>query len=83
MFVGRILNRFSKDVESIDDALHQALLWTFQIYLVVVGILIMTCVVNPWMLIGLSVTTVVCYYIMALFLPTLLKILKLEANSTF
>ncbi|XP_018564796.1 multidrug resistance-associated protein 4-like [Anoplophora glabripennis] len=78
---GRILNRFSKDLGSVDEVLPGAFLWALQSWLVIFGSLIMVCVIVPWMLIPLLVAIVVMYFILVIFLPTLLQIVKLEANN--
>lgn len=78
---GRILNRFSKDLCSIDEVLPGSFLWTLQCWLVILGIVVMICIIEPWLLIPLLVTAVLVYFFLVVFLPVLSQIGKFEANS--
>jgi len=51
--VGRILNRFSKDQDSVDDALPRSINSLFATFLQVFGTLCAICVITPVFLIGL------------------------------
>lgn len=80
---GRILNRFSKDLGSVDEMLPASLLWALQCWLVILGILIMICMIEPWLLVPLLVVAVLVYFTLVVFLPSLSQIGKLEANSKY
>ncbi|KAJ8919557.1 hypothetical protein NQ315_002179 [Exocentrus adspersus] len=78
---GRILNRFSKDMRSVDELLSSSIVYTLQINLVIVGIVVVICIIIPWTLVVVLVMGVVTYCMLNVFLPSLVKISKLEANN--
>jgi ATP-binding cassette, subfamily C (CFTR/MRP), member 4 len=47
--VGRILNRFSSDMNQIDDSLPWTLLDFLQLLLMIIGIALLVSIVNPWL----------------------------------
>ncbi|KAL1513420.1 hypothetical protein ABEB36_002837 [Hypothenemus hampei] len=78
---GRILNRFSKDMNQVDEMLPMTLLDTLQIGLHVLSISILIATVNPWMLLPTTVILIIFYYIRVVYLATSRDIKRLEALS--
>ncbi|XP_051163981.1 ATP-binding cassette sub-family C member 4-like [Leptopilina boulardi] len=52
---GRILNRFTKDVGTMDELLPNALVEGLQIFFVMLGIFVMVTIVNYWMIIPIVI----------------------------
>lgn len=75
---GRILNRFSKDMGSIDELLPKAILDAAQILLLMVGSLILVAVVNPQFLILVAITGVFFLLLRHVFLKSSKNIKRLE-----
>ncbi|GJQ86453.1 hypothetical protein Trydic_g10360 [Trypoxylus dichotomus] len=75
---GRILNRFSKDMGSIDEYLPIVLLDTIQIGLKVVGITSVVGAVNPWLLIISGIIVLVFYLLRIVYLQTSRNVKRLE-----
>lgn len=82
-FVGRILNRFSKDIGAIDDFLPSVTLEAMQIFLVMIGIIAMVVIVNPLMLIPTVALGILFNYIRIIYLASSQDIKRLEGISTF
>ncbi|KAL1513419.1 hypothetical protein ABEB36_002836 [Hypothenemus hampei] len=76
---GRILNRFSKDMNQVDEMLPMTLLDTLQIALYVLAISVLIATVNPWMLLPTIVILIIFYYIRVVYLATSRDIKRLEA----
>ncbi|XP_077987886.1 ATP-binding cassette sub-family C member 4-like isoform X2 [Glandiceps talaboti] len=78
---GRILNRFSKDVAILDDLLPFSLVDFIQHSLILLGILFVVIVVNPWVLI-VTVPLVILFVILRRFyLKTSNSIKRLEGTT--
>ncbi|XP_060518789.1 probable multidrug resistance-associated protein lethal(2)03659 isoform X2 [Cylas formicarius] len=75
---GRILNRFSKDMNQIDEYLPTMLLDTLQFGVNVLAALTVVSVVNIWMLIPAIVVLFIFYYIRFIYLRTSRNIKRLE-----
>uniref|UniRef100_A0A182NL50 Uncharacterized protein n=1 Tax=Anopheles dirus TaxID=7168 RepID=A0A182NL50_9DIPT len=75
---GRILNRFSKDMGSVDELLPKAMLDATQIILSLCGTLVVTVIVNPLFLIPLAVLGVVFGFVRRIYLKTSKNIKRLE-----
>lgn len=80
---GRILNRFSKDIGSIDELLPKAVLDAGQIMLLMVGSLILVAVVNPYLLVPLAVISLVFQGMRIIFLRSSKNIKRLEGGGKF
>lgn len=78
---GRILNRFSKDMGAIDELLPKAILDAAQIILSMFGALIVSCIVNPLLLIPIGVISFIFYWIRKIYLKTSKNIKRLEGIS--
>ncbi|XP_003399081.1 ATP-binding cassette sub-family C member 4 isoform X1 [Bombus terrestris] len=75
---GRILNRFSKDMGSMDEILPRVMLETIQVFLVIIGINFMVVAMNYWMLIPLTVFLILFYFTRNTYLRTAQSIKRLE-----
>ncbi|XP_037896202.1 multidrug resistance-associated protein 4 [Glossina fuscipes] len=75
---GRILNRFSKDMGAIDEFLPKAMMDFIQIALVMIGILIVICVVNPILMAAIAIVTVLDILILRLYLRPSQDLKRLE-----
>lgn len=78
---GRILNRFSKDLGQVDEILPAVLMDTIQIFLALLGIVIVLCMVNPWYLVATGLLAIIFYFLRSFYLNTSRDIKRLEAIS--
>ncbi|XP_078695256.1 ATP-binding cassette sub-family C member 4-like [Branchiostoma floridae x Branchiostoma belcheri] len=79
--VGRVLNRFSKDVGMLDETLP----WTFtdfiKLFLSVVTIIVMAGIINPWVFIPTLPLLILFIYIRKYYLNTSRDIKRLEGTT--
>ncbi|KAL6254634.1 hypothetical protein P5V15_013941 [Pogonomyrmex californicus] len=75
---GRILNRFSKDIGAIDELLPKAILDAGQMYMMILGSLIVICVVNPIFLVPVIFISGMFYFIRKVYLKSSKNIKRLE-----
>lgn len=75
---GRILNRFSKDLGSIDEWLPKCFLDSTQVILMALGSIVVTAVINPLFLIPIGVLFIFFTYIKRYYLKTSKNIKRLE-----
>nr|CAD7430331.1 unnamed protein product [Timema monikensis] len=75
---GRILNRFSKDMGSIDEMLPQSMIDCLQIGLSMVAIITVVAIVNPWLLLPTFFVGVIFYMLRVVFLATSRSVKRLE-----
>lgn len=80
---GRILNRFSKDMGSVDELLPKAILDASQIILSMLGTIVVTVIVNPWFLIPIVFLAVIFMYVRRIYLKTSKNIKRLEGISKY
>ncbi|KAF7280544.1 hypothetical protein GWI33_005747 [Rhynchophorus ferrugineus] len=78
---GRILNRFSKDMGSVDEILPRCMLDAIQIFLVMSGILGMVFIVSPWMIIPAIILLYIFTYARNLYLASAQDIKRLEGAT--
>jgi len=76
---GRILNRFSKDLGQLDEVLPTVMLDVVQIFLTLLGIIIVICITNPYYLILTLALAIIFYYIREFYLKTSRDVKRLEA----
>ncbi|XP_056647583.1 probable multidrug resistance-associated protein lethal(2)03659 [Diorhabda sublineata] len=76
---GRILNRFSKDIGSLDETLPTCMLDTLGIGLIVLAIIIVIGAINPYILFPTLILLAMMYYIKQAFLVSSRNIKRLEA----
>ncbi|XP_011312621.1 multidrug resistance-associated protein 4 [Fopius arisanus] len=75
---GRILNRFSKDIGSVDELLPMALIDAIQIFAVMTGILAQVLIINWWTLFPIVIMGYLYWKIKTLYLATAQDIKRLE-----
>ncbi|XP_048006653.1 ATP-binding cassette subfamily C member 4-like [Leguminivora glycinivorella] len=75
---GRILNRFSKDMGVVDEILPRMYLDSIQIMMVMIGILVMVAIVNPFMLLTTLVCGALMWTITIIYLNTAQAIKRVE-----
>lgn len=75
---GRILNRFSKDMGAIDELLPKALMDFIQVALVMIGILIVICIMNPILLLATFVVAIADICILKVYLRPAQELKRLE-----
>ncbi|KAK5646961.1 hypothetical protein RI129_005425 [Pyrocoelia pectoralis] len=78
---GSVLNRFSKDMGTIDDILPILMLNTIQYVLLLLGIVVVISFVNPWFLIPTLVSFVLFYFCGTLYSKTSHSVSLLEAMA--
>ncbi|XP_060518772.1 probable multidrug resistance-associated protein lethal(2)03659 isoform X2 [Cylas formicarius] len=76
---GRILNRFSKDMNQVDEILPITFLDTIQVGLNGCAITIVVTSINPWMLLPALIVLAIFYAVRTIFLATSRDIKRLEA----
>ena len=77
--VGRILNRFSKDVGCIDEILPKTLLLSIQMILLLVTSVLVPAVTNPWLLFAVVPVSVIAALISRYYLNTSRELKRLES----
>ncbi|XP_065203724.1 probable multidrug resistance-associated protein lethal(2)03659 isoform X2 [Planococcus citri] len=75
---GRILNRFSKDMGSIDEMLPSALIDCVQIGFTLLGIIVVVAFVNPYLLIPTFIIAFIFYKLRQFYLATSRSVKRLE-----
>ncbi|KAL0850163.1 hypothetical protein ABMA28_012038 [Loxostege sticticalis] len=78
---GRILNRFSKDMGVVDEILPRMYLDSIQIFMVMLGILVMVAIVNPYMLLTTLFCAVLMYAWTMIYLNTAQAVKRVEGVS--
>nr|CAD7455364.1 unnamed protein product [Timema tahoe] len=75
---GRVLNRFSKDIGSVDEILPKALLDATQILVTALGALVVSVIINYLFIIPVCVIGFICYFIRELYLKISKDLKRLE-----
>ncbi|KAF5273609.1 hypothetical protein FQR65_LT04608 [Abscondita terminalis] len=75
---GRILNRFSKDIGAVDELLPTTIIITSQTMISILGIVTVTCIVNPWLIIPSALVLLLSNYLKNFYLASSLSIKRLE-----
>ncbi|XP_052753822.1 ATP-binding cassette subfamily C member 4-like [Galleria mellonella] len=78
---GRILNRFSKDMGIMDEILPRMYLDSIQVFMVMLGIIVMVAIVNPYMLLTTLVCAILMYIWTSIYLNTAQAIKRVEGVS--
>ncbi|CAG9863720.1 unnamed protein product [Phyllotreta striolata] len=76
---GRILNRFSKDIGSLDETIPLCMVDTITIGLTVLAVTIVIAIVNPWIMIPTLVIFIIMLFFKMAFLKTSRNIKRIEA----
>ncbi|XP_019626252.1 PREDICTED: multidrug resistance-associated protein 4-like [Branchiostoma belcheri] len=79
--VGRILNRFSKDMGQLDEQLPWQFVEFVQYTLLTVGVVLLAGVVNPWVFIPVVPLLLIFLYLRQYFLATSRDVKRLEATT--
>ncbi|XP_041438363.1 ATP-binding cassette sub-family C member 4 isoform X2 [Xenopus laevis] len=79
--IGRILNRFSKDIGHLDDLLPFTFLDFIQVFLQILGVIAVAVSVIPWILVPLLPLVIVFYFLRRYFLDTSRDIKRLESTT--
>lgn len=77
-FLGRILNRFSKDVGAIDEILPSTMILSIQTFAVMIGILVQVLIINWWLIFAVIVMFFLFGVIRGIYLPIAQTIKRLE-----
>ena len=77
--VGRILNRFSKDIGCLDELLPKTFLFSIQLVLLVITSILVPVVTNPWLLLVVAPTTIAVVCISKYYLRTARELKRLES----
>lgn len=80
---GRVLNRFSKDMGSVDEMLPTALIDCLQIGLALLGIIVVVAIANVWLLIPTVFIGIIFYYLRIFYLATSRSVKRLEGISEY
>ncbi|KAL6254636.1 hypothetical protein P5V15_013943 [Pogonomyrmex californicus] len=75
---GRILNRFSKDIGTMDEFLPKIMLEAIQVGCVVCGIMVMEAIINVWMLIPIVILIILFFFATKFYLKTAQNVKRLE-----
>ncbi|GAB1868440.1 Multidrug resistance-associated protein 4-like [Camponotus japonicus] len=75
---GRILNRFSKDIGTIDELLPKIILEALQMTSVVLAIFVMVAILNRWMIIPIIIQIILFYLWTKFYLKTAQSVKRLE-----
>ena len=76
---GRIMNRFSKDIGAMDDVLTIQFVYAMTFLLNTVGILLLTAVVNLWILVAIVPSVMLFYYITRYYLYSARELKRMES----
>ncbi|KAK5645842.1 hypothetical protein RI129_004306 [Pyrocoelia pectoralis] len=76
---GRILNRFSKDLHSMDEILPNMAVIAILVILGVSGLLVVICIINTWFIIPTILVIVMLLFMRKFYLSTNLNILRVES----
>ncbi|KAG2227320.1 hypothetical protein INT45_004275 [Circinella minor] len=79
--VGRILNRFSKDFETIDSSIPNDIMNFFTTILIVVSIVIVVCTVVPIFVIPMLLIVVTCIAVANMFVSTSRELKRMDSVS--
>lgn len=77
-FLGRILNRFSKDVGAVDEILPNTMIISIQILVVMIGILVQVLIINWWIIFAVIIMLFLFGIIRRIYLPMAQTIKRLE-----
>ena len=77
--IGRILNRFSKDIGSMDEILPTFFLLSIQLVLGLGSSAILPCLLNPWILLAVIPSVIVALSVVKFFLKSSRELKRLES----
>lgn len=77
---GIILNRFAKDLGTVDELLSATAIITLRTVLSICGVLLVICFVNAWFVIPTVLVITILYYLRRFYLTTALNIWRVEGQ---
>ena len=77
--IGRVLNRFSKDIGCVDELLPKTFLEAIQQSLFFLAAAIVPVIANPWLTLVLGPLTMACVYIVRYYLKTARELKRIES----
>ncbi|KAL3867292.1 hypothetical protein ACJMK2_044506 [Sinanodonta woodiana] len=77
--VGRILNRFSRDIGFVDEMLPRIFLFVVQLSFMVIALVLATCIINPWLLIPVIIMILFIVILRYYAMHTLRETKRIEA----
>ncbi|KAF9523137.1 ABC transporter [Crepidotus variabilis] len=77
--LGRIMNRFSKDIDNIDNMLGESLRMFTNTMTSIIGAIVLISIVLPWFLIGVFSILIVYYYAAAFYRASARELKRLDA----
>ena len=78
--VGRIMNRFSKDIGCMDEVLPKTFLMSIQLVLLLLTTVLVPVVTNPWLLIVVVLLAALVVYVTRYYLKTSRELKRLEST---
>lgn len=81
--LGIILNRFTKDLGSVDEILSLAFVESLQVLSILIGIMVQVLIINWWLLLPMSVMVFLQMKINSAYLKTTRSIKRLEGNGKY
>ncbi|XP_078259159.1 ATP-binding cassette sub-family C member 4 [Rhinoraja longicauda] len=79
--IGRILNRFSKDVGHLDDLLPYTFMDFLQTFLQILGVIAVAVSIIPWILIPIAPLVIMFFFLRCYFLETSRDIKRMETTT--
>ncbi|XP_017087305.2 probable multidrug resistance-associated protein lethal(2)03659 [Drosophila bipectinata] len=76
---GRVLNRFSSDIQNVDVTLPQAMMDSLQFLVDVVAVLVIVAIANYWLLIPAAVMVVLLYFCRAMYIGASRSLKRIES----
>ncbi|KAL7737810.1 hypothetical protein ACLKA6_006196 [Drosophila palustris] len=76
---GRVLNRFSSDIENVDVSLPQAMLDSLQFFVDVLAVLIIVAIANYWLLIPAAIMALLMYLCRAFYMGASRSLKRIES----
>ncbi|KAF5273654.1 hypothetical protein FQR65_LT04654 [Abscondita terminalis] len=76
---GRVLNRFSKDLSIVDDALPTFSLIALRIFSNAIGVLVVICIITPWFIIPTVVVCLLFFLSRKIYVSTTLDVFRVES----
>ncbi|XP_014221942.1 multidrug resistance-associated protein 4-like [Trichogramma pretiosum] len=78
---GRIINRFSKDLSAVDETLTQAMMESFQVLSILIGVAVQVLVINWTLILPMTVMICIHLYLRFVYLATARSVKRLEGNA--
>ena len=77
--LGRIMNRFAKDIDTIDDAISESLRLSLMTFTNILGSFVLIAVIIPWFLIAVTTVTIVYYAFVLYYRASARELKRLDA----